>query len=415
MTPAVPLCQGGPCAHVLRDWRFDSSWRPSMDTNTSTTKAGLGTARPWALGRVHETPTSQLARSLFVTELLARAIAHLAQGSFRGQAPAMKLDGLGATVLIRADPRGEELEALLRLPDGGLALVEGGYGHVSVEVAAATRAAADRALAAIRAALATEPPAPTSVSMAFWMSGPRGGVVRHREIDAPAFDDVAANYSAAVRDALARLVAVREPDRGRLILWRGAPGTGKSHALRALAREWAPWCSAHFIMDPDALLGRGGAYVLDVLTWDGDDEGRWRLVILEDAGELIATGSRGGIAGGALSRLLNIADGLLGQGTRTLLLITTNEPVKELHPAVRRPGRSLADIEFGPLSVQEADAWLAARGIERTVSRPTVVSELFGAEQPDTAVLRESGGDEQSAFGFARALTTPGPARAGGR
>jgi hypothetical protein len=69
-------------------------------------------------------------------------------------------------------------------------------------------------------------------------------------------------------------------------------GTGKSRALRALARAWAPWCSSHFIMDPEELLGRGGAYLLDVLSWDGDDEDRWRLVILEDAGELIATDAR---------------------------------------------------------------------------------------------------------------------------
>jgi hypothetical protein len=34
---------------------------------------------------------------------------------------------------------------------------------------------------------------------------------------------------------------------------------------------------AHFIMDPDELLGRGGAYILDVLTWEDDEEDRWRL------------------------------------------------------------------------------------------------------------------------------------------
>jgi hypothetical protein len=67
---------------------------------------------------------------------------------------------------------------------------------------------------------------------------------------------------------------------------------------------------------------------------------------------------------------------VIGQGTRTLL-ITTNEPVKRLHPATRRPGPCLADIEFTALSVAEANAWLAA-----------------GAPTP--------------AFGFARALTENG-------
>ena len=174
------------------------------------------------------------------------------------------------------------------------------------------------------------------------------------------------------------------PERGRLILWRGEPGTGKSHALRALVRAWAPWCSAHFIMDPEELLGRGGAYMLDVLTWDGDDADRWRLLILEDAGELIAADARA-ITGDALSRLLNVTDGLLGQGTRTMLLITTNEPVGRLHPATRRPGRCLADIEFTPLTRAEANAWLAARGRERRVDRPTTLAELF-AETSESRV-----------------------------
>src|SRR5208282_570193 len=119
----------------------------------------------------------------------------------------------------------------------------------------------------------------------FWMRGEFGGEVRHREIDAPSFESIADNYAALVRGALERLLAMNAPDAGRLILWRGEPGTGKSHALRALARTWAPWCSAHFIMDPEELLGRGGAYMLDVLSWDGDDQDRWRLLILEDAGE----------------------------------------------------------------------------------------------------------------------------------
>jgi hypothetical protein len=133
------------------------------------------------------------------------------------------------------------------------------------------------------------------------MRGDCGGDVRHREIEAPTFDEIACNNSAAVRRALGRLIEMQGPDGGRLILWRGEPGTGKSHALRALARAWAPWCSAHFIMDPDELLGRGGAYMFDVLTWQDGDDDRWRVLILEDAGELIAADARA-VAGQALSR-----------------------------------------------------------------------------------------------------------------
>ena len=168
---------------------------------------------------------------------------------------------------------------------------------------------------------------------------------------------------------------------------------------RALAGAWAPWCSAHVIMDPDELLGRGGAYMLDVLSWNGGEQDRWRLLILEDAGELIAADARS-VAGQAVSRLLNVADGLIGQGTNTLLLITTNEPVGRLHPAVRRPGRCLADIEFVPFSAAEACSWLTARGRTRDVDSPITLAELFdeAAETPQVTA------DGVPRFGFARAL-----------
>jgi len=126
---------------------------------------------------------------------------------------------------------------------GEIALLDAGHGHITVEVAGETLEAATRLAAALRAALATEKSAPERVSISFWMRGEWGGDVRHREIDAETFAEIAGNYSAAVRVALEELIARRAPERGRLILWRGEPGTGKSHALRALVRAWTPWCS----------------------------------------------------------------------------------------------------------------------------------------------------------------------------
>lgn len=370
-----------------------------MDTTMNITRPDLGFAPRTARRRLAARPEA-LPRERFAGELMARGLAHIAQDSFRGEVSPGRLAELAEPVLVRSDPSGDEVEALLRLPGAEIALLDAGHGDVSVDVAGTTRAAADAAAATLRRMLATEAPDPDRVSIAFWMQGGCGGEVRHREIEAPAFTAIAQNYPGPVAAAVQQLSAMRTPARGRLILWRGAPGTGKSHALRALARGWAPWCSAHFIMDPEELFGRGGAYMLDVLTWDGDDgEGRWRLVILEDAGELIAADARA-VAGQALSRLLNVADGLLGQGTRTLVLITTNEPLKRLHPATHRPGRCLADVEFTPFTVEEANAWLAAHGHDRRVSAPTPLAELYAGDE-DAPAARDTA---PTGFGFGRAL-----------
>jgi hypothetical protein len=98
---------------------------------------------------------------------------------------------------------------------------------------------------------------------------------------------------------------------------------------------------------------------------DGTEGGRWRLLLLEDCDELIR-GQAKHESGQALSRLLNLTDGLLGQGRNVLVGITTNEDLERLHPAVVRPGRCLARIEVGRLTHKEAVQWLGtSEGIGR--------------------------------------------------
>ncbi len=79
------------------------------------------------------------------------------------------------------------------------------------------------------------------------------------------------------------------------------------------------------------------------------------------------------------SRLLNLTDGLMGQGHDVIVLITTNEPLSAMHPAVVRPGRCLSEMEFGPLSVEAANRWLGAHGSGVTVAKPTSLAELYAA------------------------------------
>ena len=102
---------------------------------------------------------------------------------------------------------------------------------------------------------------------------------------------------------------------------------------------------------------------------DAAGKGRWRLLLLEDCDELIR-GEAKHTAGQALSRLLNLTDGLLGQGRNVLVGVTTNEDLERLHPAVVRPGRCLARIEVGALTRAEAVGWLGTdEGVGRDAAR----------------------------------------------
>ena len=264
--------------------------------------------------------------------------------------------------------------------------------------------------------------ADTRVSVAFW-SGSGDGLPgtpepRWRRLQLPRFAAIEDNYRSQVRDRLAELLSWRSGDGmpGRLALWHGPPGTGKTWALRALGREWNEWCDLHYVTDPERLLGGDTGYMLSVLASrseprddDLDDllaegrsrrerEDRWRLLVLEDAGEFLGMAAPAEVGRG-FARLLNIADGLLGQGTKALILVTTNEPLGKLHPAALRPGRAMAALEFAPLRADEATTWLAERGVARRVDSPKTIAELHAmlaggqpagaAAEPD--VCRRSG------------------------
>jgi len=131
---------------------------------------------------------------------------------------------------------------------------------------------------------------------------------------------------------------------------------------------------AGLVLDPEVLLNDPG-YLMDVVIGHDpdDDSPGWRLLLLEDCDELIQ-GTQNHPAGSALARLLSLTDGMLGQGTRVLVAITTNEDLHRLHPAVMRPGRCLAQIEMGPFSPAQAASWL---GRPAGFDAPVTLAELY--------------------------------------
>lgn len=215
-----------------------------------------------------------------------------------------------------------------------------------------------------RDAIDPEPEPDDVVRVGFWSLGSRGPARQSKSISARPWPEIRRNYTGSVADAFDQLMGLRA-DRagGRLLLFHGPPGTGKTTVMRALAHAWREWCSLEYVLDPEKLL-RDPGYLLQAASGDGegsgtDGDGRWRLLVLEDCDELIHADAKSG-AGQSLARLLNLTDGILGQGLDVLVAITTNEPLARLHPAIVRPGRCLAQVEVGRLTPAEARAWLGS-------------------------------------------------------
>jgi energy-coupling factor transporter ATP-binding protein EcfA2 len=173
------------------------------------------------------------------------------------------------------------------------------------------------------------------------------------------WEKIRVNYPVSTRaslDVLSGLSRTKSSTDGRIILFHGPPGTGKTYAIRALLTLWKAWASAALILDPEVMLATP-AYPMKIM--ERDITKSTRLLVIEDADEIV---EKNGTRGSGLSRLLNLTDGLNGATQDLVVLLTTNSHPGALDTALTRPGRCLATVAFDRFPTLEANERLGTFG-----------------------------------------------------
>lgn len=177
------------------------------------------------------------------------------------------------------------------------------------------------------------------------------------------------------------LKQLRKPKSG-IYLFHGAPGTGKSTYIRYLIH-----CARKkVIFFPSKLAGNLDApAILPTLL-----ENPNCILVIEDAEDLLV--SRENERNGAMSAILNLTDGLLGEGLHVQIICTFNTHISNIDKALMRKGRLLAMYEFKPLATTKANLLLQKLKKDTVVAHhPMTLAEIYGAEELEFNERNERG------------------------
>jgi len=164
---------------------------------------------------------------------------------------------------------------------------------------------------------------------------------------------------------------LQKPKSHGLVLLHGKPGTGKTTYIRYLASQ----LTKRMIYFPPYMASHISSPELINFLMDQEES----ILVLEDADNVIS--KRMGSDSSAISNLLNLSDGLLGQCLHIPVICTFNMMHTELDTALLRKGRLLGMYEFQPLQPVIANRLAQKIGIDESFSQPITLAEIYNIEE----------------------------------
>ncbi len=129
----------------------------------------------------------------------------------------------------------------------------------------------------------------------------------------------------------------------KILILYGEPGVGKTTFLQYLIGDNF-YKKVGYVKDKATLAN-------SQLWCDFTDED-WDLIVFDDLDDILQSRNENTKHGDFVSQLLSYSDGLVRRPTK--IVITTNQSISEIDPAITRPGRCFDFLVLPPLSGEQA-------------------------------------------------------------
>jgi hypothetical protein len=169
---------------------------------------------------------------------------------------------------------------------------------------------------------------------------------------APLLRDNYAPETLQAYDYVIKQFSLNEPF-GRLVIAHGPAGTGKTHMIKAFIKEINSPNGKYIFLPAEFLLRHGAAAITKVLL-DATKKGSSITLIIEDADDCLVPRQSDNMT--AISTLLNVADGFIGNMLNIRIIATTNASTLDIDSAIKRPGRLCKLIKVDLLSSAQANS-----------------------------------------------------------
>ena len=150
-----------------------------------------------------------------------------------------------------------------------------------------------------------------------------------------------------------------------ILLLIGPPGTGKTSFIRGLMQHTQ---SSAVVSYDESILSKDYVFAQFI-------EGDQNMMVIEDADMFLKARSEGNTT---MHKFLNIGDGLVTTRNKKLIFSTNLPSIRDIDPALIRPGRCFDVLAFDYMTQQQAEALAAAVDIELTGTRDQwTIADVF--------------------------------------